>query len=514
MASDLDKRKSISKALKARQTGSVKATLQPPLAQTETPLIAPPEMSAPPIAPATAPAPIVTKTNKKIEIQNQSIDSFHSLEALNKHLSRCYQAREDFHLISRAPEKDIVQFIFSHVENQDDLSTFKTAFNILTLTSKINVLHNRTFTNYENEALKLLSVYGNKISELLKIGSTTALNKIELFYADFNKNKQISELRKLPTGSFTLFSVANRLHDIIEAIDNKYKRLQKGKELQSRQSSQKDYAQLLDVMLEGGAPENIIPLLRPTVDEEQSESTLLPATEFDVPSAEPEHPDRIGINKTMSFIPAKDRPTILDAFSTKELIQDFLNSFKEWAADVNSLHRLGQAKNSKITNLLGTEHTFSPIIQMAVMRYVLLSLDALGKVCGNNGDLAIQNYPVVKDITDRLQILSERLTEMSFEEDPHFIEELKVMTFYLAARNQAFYNMQKQYDPPLEVRSNSELNGFCHINERLAAKILNIVFKRSVLTPDMPSASLTRKLQHAESHTGHSAKKTKPRPTA
>lgn len=439
------------------------------------------------------------------------IDHFKSLEALNQHLSECYRANTGFQLTSASPEKDIAKFVLSLAQTEGLLETFKVSFSILKFTASIQAKQGQEDATYEHEALKLLSLYSSKISDLLQRPSPAAFETLQNFYSDFNKSKAISQLRVLPKESLSVFSVHHRLHGIFKMLDSQYALFKKKIELQSRQTSQQDYAQLLDAILEGEAPDRVVSLLRSASDREIEENTLLPKSDFfDVPSAEPEHPDRIGLNKTMSYMPPKEKSSIFTAFSTKALKAEFLSCFS-WAADITSIHRLTNAVSSPNVNLLGTEDVHSPNVQLAAIRYVLLTLDALGKVCGNKGDLAIQNYPVIKDITDRLQELSKRLTEISYENDHTFIEEIKAMTHYLTARNQDFYDMHKQVNPTFNVKTNSEMNGFCHINERLAGILLNIDFKQSVLTPKELPYAIEKRIQHSSFQKKLTQHKSKPK---
>lgn len=440
-----------------------------------------------------------------------SIDHFTSLEALNQHLSQCYSAHTGFQLLSPSPKKDIIKFVLSLAQTEGLLETFKVSFSILKFTFSILAKQGQEDPDYEHNALKLLSLYSSKISDLLKTNTPTALEVLQNFYAEFNKNNAISELRILPKKSLSVFSVHHRLHGIFKMLDSQYAQFKKQIELQSRQSSQQDYAQLLDAILEGETPERVVSLLRSASESEMEENTLLPKSDFfDVPSAEPEHPDRIGLNKTMSYMPPKKKSSLFAAFSTKELKAEFLSCFT-WSADTASSHRFSNAVASPNVNLLGTENIHSPIVQLAAIRYVLLSLDALGKVCGNKGDLAIQNYPVIKDITDKLQELSKRLSEISYENDPAFFEEIKAKTHYLAARNEDFHDMHKQISPTLKVKMNSEMNGFCHLNERLAAKLLNVDFKESVLTPKELPAAIEKLVQRANLREKITRDKSKPK---
>lgn len=434
-----------------------------------------------------------------------SLEHFTSLEALNQHLSQGYRSHTGFQLISSTPENDITKFVLSLAQTEGLLETFNVSFSILKFTFSMQAKQGQEDSNYEHAALKLLLLYSSKISELLQANTPTAFETLQTFYADFNKSKAISQLRILPKESFSVFSVHHRLHGIFKTLDSQYALFKKKIELQSRQSSQQNYAQLLDAILEGEAPERVVSLLRSASDSEIEENTLLPKSDFfDVPSAEPEHPDRIGLNKTMSYMPPKEKSSLFSAFSTKALKAEFLSCFT-WAADIASFQRFTNAVATPNANLLGTEDLHSPSVQLAAIRYVLLSLDALGKVCGNKGDLAIQNYPIIKDITDRLQELSKRLTEISYENDGTFIEEIKAKTHYLASKNQDFHDMHKQLNP------NSEMNGFCHINERLAAILLNIDFKQSVLTPKELPHAVEKAIQHSSFQKKLAQHKSKPK---
>ncbi|HRE31038.1 MAG TPA: hypothetical protein PLD88_03595, partial [Candidatus Berkiella sp.] len=175
---------------------------------------------------------------------------------------------------------------------------------------------------------------------------------------------------------------------------------------------------------------------------------LLPENEYDIPNAEPEHPDRIGINRTMSFTTSEQK-SVLSLFNTDELKEEFIAAFP-WALHYDNLEKLDEASFDMTPNLLGTPTLYSTQLQLASMEFVLLAMDALGKIAGFSGDLTIQNFDRISDIIKQLQWLTNELQSDNVNESQLLLqieENLQEMNF----RNNEFFDMQQLYNPPFSV---------------------------------------------------------------
>jgi hypothetical protein len=294
------------------------------------------------------------------------------------------------------------------------------------------------------------------------------------------------------------FSSQHVLYETINLIDKSHKRYKKILEVFNESIGQKTYTELLMKVLEGDKQEPIIHFGAPLVEDASKTQSLLPDSEFPVPQAEPEHPDYIGINRTMNFNPESQQRSVLEVFETNELKKDFKDAFP-WACDSDTINKLNLAKVNPTLNLLATDRLLSPSLQMAVMSYVLLSLDCLGKISGYKGELAIQNFSSIKMISDALQEISNLLL-VSSNDDDMLTTKIDHMTYKLVILNQDLVDMLSQTNPPMAVQNNLNMNDFCHINEYLTHKLLGISFQKSILTPINSNSPILDKVNASIKH--------------
>lgn len=413
------------------------------------------------------------------------IEYFKTISQLRRHLSSCVSLQTDYRIAGSDVPSIIDQFLINKLKEKQDLALFEDSLVTLELVKKIEESQKRTYDNYENHLMKLLDVFRNIVVALFKTDSKESLSQLKSFFLGFNNNDQIKQLINIPKDSLNPFSIKNKIKDVLNFINQYSQKMNKKLERISRQSSQQDYAQLLDTMLEGGSLD-LIPQVKTEREESMGSQQLLPENEYDVPYNEPDHPRFVGINKVYSFITDKERMTIEQSFCTEQLKKEFKEAFP-WAADTDNLTPFIRYQSDLQNNLLGTASPFSAPMQREVVQVVLLSLDTLGKACGVNGEFAIPNYPVIKDIIDGLQTLSVMLDNKDSETDPLFINTLNQRRDYLARQNKLLY---KNYPNP-------EMNHFCHVNEALAHFLLQETSSSSLLFPSKIEDHLKKKIENA-----------------
>jgi len=126
-------------------------------------------------------------------------------------------------------------------------------------------------------------------------------------------------------------------------------------------------------------------------------------------------------------------------------------------------------------NLVGAKYPLSALLQLSLTQYVLLSLDTLGKLAAYTGNKAIENFDRIHSVTTKL---SETTKLLQADNHPDFEKKLSEK---VAQEIHALANLNRTLPEP-----NPVMNGFCHINERLAHLLLNITYERSILTPSQP----------------------------
>lgn len=417
------------------------------------------------------------------QIQPTQIE-FTNIETLSNHLKSCYE-----HSI----EVSLNDLWVDQVAPSLQLANFAQCLETLDLIRAIEKSNNKEYKNLNRDLFKILEIYEKQISIQLKEDYIDFPQHIENFFVAFDKNDNIKIARNKDISIFNLLSPDKKLKSIIHSLDKDHKRYLKIKQRDKIESSQFAYSQLLEDVLEGSKDASLLPLV-PETKTQTSTTSLLPETEFDVPTAEPENPERIGINTTMSFNTVESRKrTVLDLFSTKELIQDFVNSFP-WAVQLETISKLQNAQFNSDINLLGSSPILPGKAQTDVIRIVLLSLDILGKLTGFNGDLAIENYSAVKDITNGLRTIVNLLKSPNMNLDEDLNNTIQSMIQNLIALNNQYHEMQQQFEPKLKTQNNPSMNGFCHLNEHLACILTGTTYQASVLAPKLPASPYLEKI--------------------
>lgn len=409
-----------------------------------------------------------------------------SVGDLMKYLTLC-RARMIFYQIkSDNPDKDVNNWLVDMIKSDNKLLYFSDYIECLFLLNDINQSFKKSYKRFNSDLVFGLSYYHKKVSQILQSEDEVTRKNLEAFFNQYNKMKRLRDLKDSEVSAFGIFSTSNKERNLLEKFDELYILFTKQQERFDKQRSQTAYTQLLEDVLSGNATKS--PLALPTehsVKKLTAIETLLPENEYDIPSAEPEHPDRIGINRTMSFTP-KEQGSVLDLFNTDELKAQFLASFP-WARQIDTIEKLNRASFADNSNLLGTPKVFMPTLQLAVMRFVLIAMDSLGKIAGFSGDLTIQNFDRISDIINQLKWLSAELHGFDINETS-LLEQVEVVIREMGFRNQEYYEMQQLYNPPFMVEDNPNMNSFCHLNELLAYQLAGADYESTYLAPQTPDS--------------------------
>ncbi|MFI4938535.1 MAG: hypothetical protein ACHQJ6_08535 [Candidatus Berkiellales bacterium] len=435
----------------------------------------------------------------EIKLHIFKISDFASIPELKKALSEQVERKTDLTLTHGEIHNELLGFLKKHIQMESDLAYLADSFGILHFIDLIEQAHGRTYKSYDHDCVEILSFYKDKITGLINQESTPALIQLESFFDEYHNIEKIKLAREKATSPLNPFSDENKLKEIIAFMDQKYKVFCRKFELVERQKSQATYWELLQDVLSDKVTSAMLQLSKQVTEKKQVTSSLLPESEFDIPSAEPEHPDRVGINETMSFNPPEETPSVSDAFSTKELEEEFLGAFP-WATDLKHIHQVNDKPVSPETNLLGTPTMLSPELQLAAIQYALLTLDALGKVAGIEGDLTIQNFAKVKEFAGNLQLVSDAINQPVMTHPEDLKPLLEKMTSDLASENQLLYILENQENSPLQVQNNHQMNGFCHVNEHLAHHLSGIPYSQSILMPNTPTPHYQAKIDEIFMH--------------
>ncbi|MBS0286158.1 MAG: hypothetical protein JSR17_02615 [Proteobacteria bacterium] len=426
---------------------------------------------------------------KPIQFKTYQISDFHTLPGLRDQLNYWFNRLQDFHLEGKQPENQIVELIESIIEADEYLEHFAESLRILQLIELIDKINQRTYKNYDHDLNTILNIYYKKISQFFTEDFVEPQEHLETFFSIFNHDPKIKAIIDNHESNLNPFSAQHHLADTIDLILKAQKKYSKSIEMINETRGQQAYSQLLLRVLEGDAQGPIIQLGTHEKTEFATAKSLLPESEYPVPQAEPEHPDYIGINRTMDFNPDDARfRSSLELFASNELKKDFLQSFP-WGIDTPNAKKVESAKYSPDMNLLAIDHVISPTLQLGLMNYVLLSLDCIGKLAGFTGELSILNFNRIKEISDSLQEIAQFLTTSVLDNEV-LTTKLDHMTYKLILLNSDLTDMLEQNNPPYPVQSNVPMNDFCHINEYLAHKLLGIPYQKSILSPINPYSAV------------------------
>lgn len=419
------------------------------------------------------------------------LSDFKSINGFMKHLMYCLSRSISHQLNDENPEKAIFDWMIALIKQDSRLVSFSDSLEVLYLLNDIAHTHKIAYKKFDADLIAILTLYYQKVSALIKAENEDHKSSLENFYNQFNKSKRIRDIKTRDDSAFDLFSHVHKQKELVKKIDDKYAQYQKIQILLEKHKSQLAYTQLLDDILSGSTTKTLPLAAENSQNQARVNETLLPENEYDVPSAEPEHPDRIGINRTMSFNEA-ERSSVLSLFNTDELKMEFLAAFP-WALQFDNIDSLDQSYFDSNINLLGTATLFSNELQLAIMKFVLLAMDALGKIAGYSGELTIQNFDRISEIIKQLKWITLAIQYPDVSEQ-QLLAEVEAAVQEMSFRNNEYFEMQQLYNPPITVENNPNMNGFCHINEHLAYHLMGFHYNGSLLAPNVPSSPYFEKI--------------------
>jgi|GEM_PF-4549997 len=433
-----------------------------------------------------------TSNNIKPDVSTKyAISDFKSVGGLVKHLKVCRSRSIDYQFKMLNPEKELFDWVLASIKADTKFIQFSDSIEALFLMNEINYSQKRNYKRFNSDLILILTYYQNQIARILQLKDDKNKSNLELFFSQFNKLKRIRDIKESEKGTFELFSQLQTQKQLIQKIDNQYTFYIRMLEQLEKHRSQTAYSQLLEDVLSGNAKKSMtLPTERETYRQANNQN-LLPDNEYDIPSAEPEHPDRIGINRTMSFSP-NEQASVLALFNTDELKAEFLNAFP-WAVHIDNLDKLNKMQFNPSVNLLGTPRLFALELQLATIKFVLIAMDSLGKVAGYSGELTIQNFDRINDIINQLKWLTGELKAPDVNEI-QLLEQVQAVIPEMAFHNQEYFDMQQLYNPPFRVEGNPNMNGFCHLNEHLAYELSGVNYEDSLLAPATPSSPYLEKM--------------------
>lgn len=425
---------------------------------------------------------------KPQEFKSYQISDFHTIPGIRDQLSYWYNRMQGYHIVSKNPESQIIDLVKTLLTHDPQLEQLSQILQILTFIEKIDAYRGHEYKNYNADLNDILKIYLKKIKTTLKEDFLEPNEALNAFFTIFNKDSKINAIID-SQADHGMFSSANALMTTINELLVAQQKYTKAISMATESRTQQAYSQLLLKVLEGDKQAPIIQIGSGYTGESDSAKSLLPESEFPVPQAEPEHPDYIGINRTMNFNPDAGQRSTLELFSTIELKKDFLQSFP-WGLDTRQVHKLANIRAMPDINLVALDHIIHPHLQLTLMKYILLSLDCLGKLAGSDGELSIVNFTHIKNISDSLQDISNLLIFSELDNEV-FITKLDHMTYKLILLNK---DLNDDHNQGITSHKNDEMNEFCHLNEYITHKLLGVPYQKSILTPLNPQAPMLEKL--------------------
>ena len=316
---------------------------------------------------------------------------------------------------------------------------------------------------FDKNILKALQFHDQLMNKALEedyFSESDSLESLDGFLHQYSTHAKIKALQQ-----------ANLKHnEIFEKIKKTHHAFDKFIEHYNQRLRQHKLVQLLEDKLAGTRQKEILP--KPIAQKSPSTTAamndLMLNEDLLDPIYYPEHPANIGYSETLKLGLNKAELTVSMLFSTEKIKNDFLLAFP-WAKDIKRVEELEDIDLLETDNLLGTKQSFPPDIQVLIMRYVLVTLDTLGKVAGSKGEYAIQNFPTIKDLVDDLQAVAQRILDPLVYKEASFINQIKQKIVERIYLNDRLLSMQ--YD-------NSMMNQFCGVNEFISHSLKHITYER------------------------------------
>jgi len=197
----------------------------------------------------------------------------------------------------------------------------------------------------------------------------------------------------------------------------------------------------------------------------------------------PMDPESVGLSDTFKTL-SESQQSILGKFSSSELKSQFLLAFP-WAAGLNNLKKLEEAKPNAHTDLLGYEHPIGLDSQLAAIQFLLLAFDTMGKLSGHNGTSVLKNYPAIDSVVTSIENLQKDLENVEYSQSTSFLAKTQEMVKTLQYQNKQLHLRAQQKNSL--VSSNEAVNNFCHLNEQLVYILFGRTMAKSILSPAEPS---------------------------
>lgn len=423
---------------------------------------------------------------KPVEVREYHIDEFYTLSQLKDYLTYLYNRELDYHITASDPKRVISEFILKMIINDDKLERFEESIEILTLMDEIEKSQGRIYDGSRTNLENILSIYRKKVARLLNSNPLDHADILSRFFNYYLHSPFIQKIKTEANDKNERFSFSGSLHRAISKMDAFYSYFAKIIQNLEDEKSRQSYTALLQEVLEGKTP---------TVFSSENKTdletdSLLPETEYAPTEYETMY---VGINTTMSFKTSSSHSP-LEPFRTSTLLADFQKAFP-WSISTQNLSKLRTAVPDPQLNLIGTTIVLPNYIQLFIIKYTIIAFDALGKVVGHDAELAMQNFNQIKKISAELNVFVKYINGIQPETvtdqtEKDLLGHIAEMEKFNQALYQNYANTQS-----MQVVYNEPINTFCHINLRLAHRLMGVDYQKAPLAPSDPPASLSSALK-------------------
>lgn len=424
----------------------------------------------------------IQRSNKilpSLQPEKKSLINFNDISELYFHLSVSHDREWGYNLLEADPQKQITEFIIEKISNaiekHDIIPNIQDIFSILKKINDIEIsLGNQTkepYRLYKN----IFDLYSNILEKNKKSLKPETLKNLE---NSLMQSKDFLQIIDSPPQWFDFFkektacyksaiNLEDKLYDLIQLI-----------EPEPIKEDSSSFIGLLNSILDDA------PL---TIFSEQNKnatnanfSAVMSAREYWITPYDPEYVEPSQIFLSLS----QSHQSTLSKFSDESLQNQFVNALL-WSKSLSEIKSVSSIKPVKNPNLINTEIPLENDTQLSVIKYLLISFDLLGKLCGQDGVLALKNYDVIDKLINKIDKLQSDLSgeycrhrnfKNALLEQIHMIQKQNHQLYLSSTKNsQGFFII------------NESMNNFCHLNEQIAHQLLDIPFNGSVLSPDHPS---------------------------
>lgn len=413
--------------------------------------------------------PRSTRTAQKAK----SLKDLKSLSELRKYLQACHKNQWGYRLKETNPQSEIIDFIAHTIAMQaqknNQLIAPADVFGIMKALEDIDNTLNLPKQNYFSASSKIFDAY--RLALQNKNIPAASLGQLRLL---LEKEDYFKNLLNTPSKWYELFSARKTAYEKAVQLKNA---LGASPSLPSEEAVvtpeyASPLAKLLDQFLSGKTAGVFV---KGTIKSQEDFDNYMNNREYWLS----EETEGVGASKVFLALTTQAQ-SILSQFSAKYLTQNFMRAFP-WAIALTQANPIdAQISN----NLLNTSQPLPPKIQEAVMSYVFLSLDLIGKHCGKDGAMLLKNYDKIYHLAQGIETLQKSLEDPIYCQSSKFLKQLnKKIELLTQEEGNCFNKIQKNegfYD------LNRPINNFCLLNERRACQLLNLDFQKSALTPSEP----------------------------